>query len=444
MTRRLLRIILFLLFLEIFLRIGGFVSLRIQDFQNHFDFNAKQSYRILCVGESMTMVGGDQSYPRILEEVLNQKHLSKKFQVIDKGISGVNSDVIMDSMESFLDEYKPDMVIAMMGLNDSSGDPFFVETRKTQGAFFKTNKFFYNLRVCKLFRGIYKDFKNNFITFFHCSVPSSKTDAPIKRTQQNTIYDVQEDYSQGPSDENTAKALQLGMICILKKDYADAEMIFRILIASPQAKIYGSKSTFYHYLALILYQEAKVKELVLTLENIPFWNWYDIPVINFCDNQENAALGIASFKKLHDEFPNIPFYSDMIYQCYAKSGNTKEADKWKEESHDLMKNQVNIKTKLNYLRLLDILKRKNVTPVLMQYPLRDVESLKSMVSTAPDDERVIFIDNETVFKEAVKNEGYDAIFSDYLGGDFGHPTLKGRKILAENITKTLINAMNWK
>jgi hypothetical protein len=53
-------------------------------------------------------------------------------------------------------------------------------------------------------------------------------------------------------------------------------------------------------------------------------------------------------------------------------------------------------------------------------------------------EGIIFVDNEKVFKEALKNAKYEDYFRDMFGGNFGHCTPKGNKLLAENIANTIL------
>ena len=60
-----------------------------------------------------------------------------------------------------------------------------------------------------------------------------------------------------------------------------------------------------------------------------------------------------------------------------------------------------------------------------------------MVQSVSNDEEIIFVDNEDMFKEAVRKEGYQAVFLDYYAGDFGHLTPKGCRILAEDAAKTI-------
>jgi len=51
---------------------------------------------------------------------------------------------------------------------------------------------------------------------------------------------------------------------------------------------------------------------------------------------------------------------------------------------------------------------------------------------------VIFVDNERIFKDAIGKKGYNKYFTDMFGGDFGHCTQKGNKLLAENIANAIL------
>jgi tetratricopeptide (TPR) repeat protein len=105
------------IFLEIGLRVGGPIFSFLQEYRNKASIYKKGTYRIMCLGESTT-AGGKGSYPGQLEEVLNERNTGIKFNVINKGMGGVNSSTIISQLEDNLNKYKPDMVIAMMGDND--------------------------------------------------------------------------------------------------------------------------------------------------------------------------------------------------------------------------------------------------------------------------------------------------------------------------------------
>ncbi|MBF0503676.1 MAG: tetratricopeptide repeat protein [Candidatus Omnitrophica bacterium] len=103
--------------LEVGLRIAGSAVLYLQERHNHLSFN-KNEYRILCLGESTTALGGEDSYPSLLEQMLNTQSRQKNFTVINKGIISTTSDYILTHVEQNLDQYKPQLVIVMMGIND--------------------------------------------------------------------------------------------------------------------------------------------------------------------------------------------------------------------------------------------------------------------------------------------------------------------------------------
>ncbi len=112
-------IFLFFVILEVALNIGGFLFSALQEYRNLRSFKQKGIYRILCLGESITAMGGVDSYPMQLESILNQRKIGIRFSVINKGVIGANSSSILSRLESNLSKYHPDMVIAMMGINDS-------------------------------------------------------------------------------------------------------------------------------------------------------------------------------------------------------------------------------------------------------------------------------------------------------------------------------------
>ncbi len=92
-------------------------------------------------------------------------------------------------------------------------------------------------------------------------------------------------------------------------------------------------------------------------------------------------------------------------------------------------------TAQNYRKLKEILEAKGVKLVCVAYPDRSVKPLKEIFQ---DDKDVMFVSNEKTFKEAVRREGYGAYFVDAAGGDFGHCTQKGNRLLARNIADVIL------
>jgi hypothetical protein len=89
----------------------------------------------------------------------------------------------------------------------------------------------------------------------------------------------------------------------------------------------------------------------------------------------------------------------------------------------------------NYKEIKKILEKRRIQLVCVQYPMRRVESLKKIFEETRD---IIFVDNEAIFKKAVAKESYDDYFVDIFGGDFGHCTPKGNRLLGENIANVIL------
>jgi len=146
-------IILSLMTLEAGLHLGGFALNRLQQAQNSQKIKEKDSYRILCLGESTTAFGGEFSYPDQLQNILNKKGLGLDFRVINQGMIGSNSYFISKRLGRFLDQYDPDMVIVMMGIND----PGQLEMYKNRSS--PANIFLQKIKVVKLAKLIWMHIK---------------------------------------------------------------------------------------------------------------------------------------------------------------------------------------------------------------------------------------------------------------------------------------------
>jgi tetratricopeptide (TPR) repeat protein len=123
----------------------------------------------------------------------------------------------------------------------------------------------------------------------------------------------------------------------------------------------------------------------------------------------------------------------VLYEEMGKSGLAKE---YAQKAASLRLGYCVPFTVANYRTLKEILDKKGIRLVCMQYPMRSIKPLKRIFQD--DREGIIFVDNEKLFKEAVKKDGYNAYFKDIFGGDFGHCTDKGNRLLAENIANTIL------
>ncbi len=84
----------------------------------------------------------------------------------------------------------------------------------------------------------------------------------------------------------------------------------------------------------------------------------------------------------------------------------------------------------NFNSIYNMTEERGIALVVVQYPMRELAPLEALFRKG---DSIIFIDNEKVFQDAVKERGYDNYFVDNFAGDFGHLTQEGAWLLAENI-----------
>jgi lysophospholipase L1-like esterase len=77
-------------------------------------------YRIIALGDSCTFTTGiwRVAYPHVLEGLLNQGGGGGRFEVINAGIEGYNSEYALERLRSEIVRYRPHMVSLYIGWND--------------------------------------------------------------------------------------------------------------------------------------------------------------------------------------------------------------------------------------------------------------------------------------------------------------------------------------
>ncbi|MBR3627949.1 MAG: hypothetical protein IKN42_03770 [Elusimicrobia bacterium] len=126
-------ILLSLIILEISLQIAGFTLITIKKYRNNLKKDPN-TITILCLGESTT----DEQWPPILQKILDKKAKSNKFNVIDEGCSGKNTEYLFyEIIEKKLSKYNPDII----GTNDAFSDKPYI---------MQNEHWYYKLRLYRL------------------------------------------------------------------------------------------------------------------------------------------------------------------------------------------------------------------------------------------------------------------------------------------------------
>lgn len=424
-------IFLFLICLEIGLRIGGFLVLSLQEYKNDIYFSQKDEYRILCLGESTTQ----GEYPVFLEKELNQYKIMIKFRVIDKGRKGVNTAIIVSQLENNIDRYKPDLVVTMMGVNDYG--PHLPSELASSLRILAVVKSF---RVYKLLR----------LILLHASMKAqtlteTNTFSPINAS----IYALGVFYmEQGKIDEarqafvrsielnpnNELPYLELGRIYKSQNKVNEAESFFL------EAADINPKNAWAYFELGNLYraqgkaeqiQQAFGKSIELNPNNnsayVGLSDWYRL------QGKLNESEQILS-KAIELNPKNDHFYAALA-TVYGEMGNLTRLKEYWMKANRIRQEYYKPVTINNYFKLKQILDRRRIRLVCVQYPVRSIVPLKKIFE---DQKGVIFVDNEEIFKNAILKDGYRTYFYDMFGGDFGHCTPKGNKLLAANIASVII------
>ena len=535
--------LLFATLLEIGLRIQGFLFVSSQEQRNTISLKQKSAYRILCLGTCTTALGGRNSYPSQLEEILNERNIGIKFSVINKGVPAIELSYILARLEDNLNRYNPQIVILIMGLETElgAGKNYYkssgfseqiqnsnkekLKHENTSNAEAISTKWYNVLRIYKLVRDLWfgigsKITKNEELNsreakeLFKKAIKSNPRDESaylnlgIFYKNQGKLQQAKELFKKAIklSPRNEFGYIYLGQCYKEEGNHKQAEELFNRAITSSAgsglgyvelAKLYKEQKKY------ILANELIKKALQATSENYLVY----MQLGRLYEIDGNFTQAAKMFKEAIEKNPReaLPLLYNSLGQCYKEEGKYVQAEElfkkaielsplssnlaylelgwlyrdWgdliraekvfqkalqripgdyeitqalallyegmnKEELAEQYYNLAN-KSKLKdcfleardyYLKIKKILDKKGIKLVVcMLNPLQSVEPLKRIFEGQSG---VIFVDNEKIFKNALKEGSHKEYFIDVLGGDFGHCTAKGNRLIAENIANTIL------
>jgi tetratricopeptide (TPR) repeat protein len=422
----------------------------------------------MCIGESTTALGGGYSYPNQLEEILNSYNLGRKFYVINKGIPGVSSSALVNNLERDISVIKPDMVVVMMGIND--GKDFLIKQNRENG--------FYPLKYLKVYKLaiILKQRIDKKIQDLKSKQTGlNKPDMPVAEDDYMRLaysYKMEGNYQRAEEMFNKAIVLsnnkeigytELGYCLRERGLFEEACKKFRDSIKTNSRHIQA-------YTALgCTYQQMnnhrKAEEYLLRAVSLDPYNgqanfhlgscYFEMQdyisaerylkrsaeynpkdsaaliYLGFCyDHLNRVTEAESSFKKAIQIDPNDAKAYGGLATVYAKLNKHDLAKDCFEKIIQINSRNPNILTNVNYQKVKKALDTNKIKMVCVQYPTLSVANLKNIFPHATD---IIFVDNEQVFKNALKQYGYSYLFVDMFAGSFGHCTKEGNEILARNI-----------
>ncbi len=397
-----IKLIIFGLFLcfvliETGLRLVGFLFFSAQERRNIQSRKQEGTYRIMCLGESTTA----GQYPKFLEQALNQSNIGVRFSVIDKGIVGINTSAILSQVEYYLNDYNPDMVVTMMGINDTGKHiPFEINTTS------KTMLLIRPFRIYKLIR----------LLWLHIL------------TKAEEIRTPKPDIGEQPFEENQVE------LKLMHAESIPSEDSFRKAI-----EINPENDRAYTELGWIYREQGRHSEAVdlfnKALELNPENDRAYVELGRVCQAQGKHSEAADLFNKALELDPENDRTYGAFAVLYEETGKPELAIKYAKKTNELRSQHYDYVIASNHRKLKEILDKRGIRLVCAQYPMRNVEPLRNIFK---QDEGIVFVDNESIFKKAIKQASCKEYFVDMFGGDFGHCTKKGNQLLAQNIADTIL------
>jgi tetratricopeptide (TPR) repeat protein len=469
---------LFFVLLEIVLRISGFIFISLQESRNLKAIKQNGTFRIMCLGESTTAMGGVNSYPAQLEEILNQaNNIGVKFIVVNKGLGSSNTITILRDVENNLNKYKPDMVITMMGINDcaahmpqerfsSQGKPLFFQSLKVYKLIrliqlhitakiseLKKSKPIIDKKTTILDKdflktGLHKEKSSAYEEPFPNEVILKKT-IELRTDDANAYLELARFYYNKDDLANAEtichKAIRLnpknptsyellGNISEFQNKLLDAEAAYKKAV-----ELNPSFCSAYGFLARCLKKQRRYSEAVEAAKKAIAIN----PTVHFFWAELWLTYGLwGEYREAEESIKKFiktsggTGYTDLI-MLYCQIVNTKQENyiEYREKRDETVEECTNRFTIPNYKKIKEILDKRGIQLVCVQYPTLNIAGLRKIYA---GQDNIVFVDNEMLFKDALRNLRYEELFTDSFGTSFGHCTRKGNRLLAQNIAKTIL------
>lgn len=382
------RIVLILVLLEIGLRISGYGQILYQDSFNIISASKNNTYNILVLGDSLSQSGGSDSWPRQLEGILNNKNSVLKFKVINRAVSGDNTENILSTLDERLASFDPDMVVMMAGTMDVINESFIGKNTSFIG---KNTLFFEDFRVYKLSKFLLGYFKNQI------------TDNNIIKNINTPAERHNLSISSNETEELFKKAIEIDTN---KTDaYTEVEKIY-FYFNDSEKTVRVFTDVGWHYLSNNKSEEAE--------------KWFNAMMRLNPNILADVYIGIRN--RYFEEDENATAY---VFNDWAR--NLRDGITYIPSVQD------------NFRKIYEKVNKKGIRLVAVQYPIVSVEQLKSIFK---GDEDIIFVSNEENFKEALKTYDYYELFKDKDRVAFGHANEKGNGLIAENVANAVLKSLN--
>lgn len=479
--------------LELTLRLGGYAFSLRQDLQNEALFDETE-FRILCIGESTTALGGEDSYPSQLEEILNEENRGIRFKVINKGLVSKTSFDILRHLDDYLASYRPHLVISMLGVNDQLMGVGDGPAGRKSGSTLD------GMRTVKLIKWLGLRLKQLFRMETPGQAsrhePDSRGKCYIQEIHNKIdilkpLYEKLNERING--EQNVMRKAERSLECQgLKKQLAvlhlDAGQFYCLRGDFEQARenlvkaLAFDKNNYWVLLSLgnclkeLKHDEEAILFLKRACQIVP---GAEAPVIelgriyDLADRKQEARvlysriaesdyksfdiyyeagqwlLNNGFYEKAETAFnkaialnpENVGLNNSLseTYRC-LKESQKQRFYAGKAQALRRRKSAYAEATVENYNEIADRVLSSGIRMICMQYPLRSIDDLKAVFGT--DKNSLMFVENSSNFEAVLKKGRYADFFTDNFAGDFGHCTGKGNRLIARRLAETIMGTFS--
>ncbi len=356
----------------------------------------KDVIRILCLGESTTAPTPyyDHSWPAQLQRIL-QRRGSRRYRVINRGGIASNTEILANRFPQDIYACRPHIVIAMIGVNDHGWHG--IQARAPLSARLRS------WRVFKLARSARQALA---AAFFR--------PRPL-------------------ADKMPSHFAELGARYLGRGMKEEARIMYERALAEDPSAIEWASDLAYLYRLEGRWAQAEAVLLKATqLGNTALY----AKLAELYETQGRFDAAEAAYRRairLHPENENFRHGLEALAASRSRAAHGKPVV----EKRSLL-DIAGGPTTVNYRKIVRMAQAGGALFFAMQYPLRDAAELRRMLEGLPD---VIFIDNKDSFRKALNGGSYDDYFIDRFGGNWGHCTERGNRLIAQNAAKAVLEAL---
>lgn len=461
--------ILALMFMEIGLRGAAWWVWHAQQARNMEQAGNTGVVRVLCLGESTTQ----GQYTRFLEDALNRPGAQHRYAVIDAGRARTNTGLLLQGLPALLDQYRPQIVVAMAGINDGGARMVLKERGIVDAS--HLIRFFYLLWHRTDWAG------NNAVPYLPSTTPAEPA---LNVSDEEARVENEARAAAAGSDAEG----QLSALIVVHPTYALPYIVLsewycnfgrlqesgRVL-AEMKKKVKGLNSRLAAARHMVLAGDSNEALAWLDATHAPdndyrafFWRGKALMRLQRWNEASrqfaqarslekgSSSLDLAAaecslqrgqrveaegiLKEAVIRWPDNERLVGSLAALYIETGRTHQAAELgsSDANRRTLCSSVTFAT---YRNIVSMVRRRGLLMVCMQYPMRPVAPLRHMLA---DMDGVVFVDNEALFAETVTREGFASVFVDRFAGDFGHCTDKGNQMIAKTLADAIHAAVEGK